>query len=161
MDHCASGPMWLKDPTIAQCVLDTFLLAEQKWELYELFAWVLMANHVHVVLAPHRPVPDITRAIKKTSARRANQLLGRVGLPFWQDESYDHWVRDDRELQRIIRYIEANPVRAGLVERIEDWFWSSAASRFQEGQVGNLPHRYTYLAAPGAGTGNLTPAVSR
>lgn len=45
---------------------------------------------------------------------------------FWQDESYDHWVRSGEEFERIVRYIEANPVRAGLLERVEDWRWSSA-----------------------------------
>jgi type I restriction enzyme R subunit len=46
--------------------------------------------------------------------------------PFWQDESYDHWVRGPEELEKIVSYIEENPVAAGLVERVEDWRWSSA-----------------------------------
>jgi hypothetical protein len=49
-----------------------------------------------------------------------------TGLPFWQDESYDHWVRGPEELAKIVRYIEENPVVAGLVSRGEDWRWSSA-----------------------------------
>jgi len=67
--------------------------------------------------------------IKSASARRANRLLERIGQRFWQDESFDHWVRDDRERRRIIRYIEANPVEAGLVAAPEDWRWSSARAR--------------------------------
>jgi hypothetical protein len=51
---------------------------------------------------------------------------GSTGLPFWQDESYDHWVRGPEELAKIVRYIEENPVVAGLVSRGEDWRWSSA-----------------------------------
>ncbi len=65
-------------------------------------------------------------------------VTGRTGRKFRQDESYDHWIRDESELNRVIRYIENNPVRAGLVDRIEDWPWSSA------GQVGNLPHVSTF-----------------
>jgi putative transposase len=87
----------------------------------------------------------VTRAVKKTSAKQANLILGRAGHPFWQDESYDHWVRDEREFDRIVGYIEWNPVRAGLVVRVEDWPWSSASNRFCSGQVGNLPHE----AGPG------------
>jgi hypothetical protein len=50
-------------------------------------------------------------------------------MRFWEDESFDHWVRDEAELVRIRTYIERNPVTAGLVERAEDWPWSSAAKR--------------------------------
>src|SRR6266566_5698936 len=121
MDRASSGPTWLKDPRVASCFIDTLFVAEQKWELYELFAWVVMSNHVHVLLRPHKPVRDVTRAVKKTSAREANIILGRSGTPFWQDESYDHWVRNEKEFNRIVRYIEWNPVRAGLVESVDLW----------------------------------------
>jgi putative DNA methylase len=56
-------------------------------------------------------------------------LLKRVGQTFWQDESYDHWARDEAEVERIVAYIEGDPVRSGLVERPEDWRWSSAWER--------------------------------
>jgi type I restriction enzyme R subunit/putative DNA methylase len=49
-----------------------------------------------------------------------------MGQPFWQHESFDHWVRSAWELQRIVGYIEANPVSAGLAATPEDWPWSSA-----------------------------------
>jgi hypothetical protein len=45
---------------------------------------------------------------------------------FWQPESYHHWIRSERELQSIIRYLEWNPVKAGLAESIEQWPWSTA-----------------------------------
>ncbi|HEX8847496.1 MAG TPA: hypothetical protein VF791_22830, partial [Pyrinomonadaceae bacterium] len=67
-----------------------------------------------------------TKTIKGFTAREANKLLNLTGQPFWQDESYDRWVRDETELKRIIRYIEHNPVSAGLVAKPEDWPWSSA-----------------------------------
>jgi REP element-mobilizing transposase RayT len=95
-------------------------------DLYELRAWVVMANHVHVLIHPTTALSRITKAIKNFSARQANALLGRTGRPFWQDESYDHWVRNPAEMEEIVRYIEANPLAAGLVKRIEDWRWSSA-----------------------------------
>jgi hypothetical protein len=64
--------------------------------------------------------------IKSGSARAANARLGRTGMPFWQDESYDHWVRSDQERRSIIRYIHFNPVTAGLVAEPKQWPWSSA-----------------------------------
>jgi len=127
LDVADSGPRWLKEPRIAACVAETLLLGERVWKKYDLWACVIMANHVHVLLTPHVEMKRVTRAIKSYSARKANQILGRTGEPFWQEESYDHWIRKEEEMNRIIRYIEWNPVKACLVERIEDWPWSSAS----------------------------------
>jgi hypothetical protein len=63
----------------------------------------------------------------------ANRLLGRTGEPFWQKESYDHWVRSEIEWNRIAGYIEQNPVKAGLVPRAEDYPWSSAHEQWRKG----------------------------
>jgi putative transposase len=119
MDRASSGPTWLNDPRIASCFVDTLFIPEKKWELYELFAWVVMSNHVHVLLRPNKPLREATRAVKNTSAREANIIFDRRGTPFWQDESDDHWVRDGKEFNRIVRYIEWNPVRAGFVESVD------------------------------------------
>jgi hypothetical protein len=80
-------------------------------------------------MCPAIPMARITGGIKGVFAREANAALGRVGEHFWEDESFDHWVRDEAELTRIRSYIERNPVSAGLVVRPEDWPWSSAAKR--------------------------------
>jgi REP element-mobilizing transposase RayT len=86
-----------------------------------------MANHVHVLLLPAVSPSRLLRALKGATAREANRILGRTGETFWQGESYDHWARDEREVERIAAYIEENPVRAGLAARPEDYAWSSAA----------------------------------
>jgi putative transposase len=127
LDAAAYGPVWLKDPRLAQLVIDCLQFGEAKLQLYRLRAWVVMANHVHVILFPDAPLQRITKAIKGYSGHQANQILGRTGQRFWQHESYDHWARDRDELERIVRYTEANPVRAGLVASEEQWPWSSAA----------------------------------
>jgi putative transposase len=74
----------------------------------------------------------IMHSVKLHSARECNRLLGRRGR-FWQDESYDHWVRDVDELERLIQYVEYNPVRAGLCESPEAWAFSSAFDRVKLG----------------------------
>jgi REP element-mobilizing transposase RayT len=126
MDRAPTGPTWLKDPKIAAAVRETLLSAASQWNLFRLSAWVIMANHVHVLFLPRRKPADIMRIVKSASAREANRILGRAGQPFWQSESYDHWVRNKKEFDNIAAYIEWNPVKAGLVDRIEDWPWSSA-----------------------------------
>ena len=121
-----TGPRWLQDSRVADAVSQTLLAGAEVRDCYELAAWVVMPNHVHVLLSPRLPLRTVLMNIKSASARAANELLGRKGQPFWQDESYDHWVRSDQERQRIIQYIEKNPVSAGLVASLEAWKWSSA-----------------------------------
>lgn len=88
-----------------------------------------MSNHVHILVSPLVPLSKLTRTIKAYTARKANWILHRKAQPFWQDESFDHWVRDEVSFARIKVYIETNPVKAGLVEKPEDWPWSSARNR--------------------------------
>jgi REP element-mobilizing transposase RayT len=85
------------------------------------------------------PLASVMHSLKSYTAHEANKLLGRTGQ-FWQHESYDHWVRDDDELQRIVDYIAWNPVKAKLVHEPHLWFFSSAHDRFlQDGcKVGYL-----------------------
>jgi len=126
LDRAESGPLWLQDSRVARFVIDALQIARSN-QLIELHAYVVMANHVHALLSPHAPVAKITQFIKGATARRVNLLLGLTGNPFWQDESFDHWVRNPGEWQKIRAYIEHNPVAAGLAARPEDWPWSSAS----------------------------------
>ncbi len=137
VDAAATGPVWLKDPRIAAIVEDSI---RQGAELghYVLHAYVVMLNHVHILLNPLTPMASITAGLKGASARHANKALERTGKSFWQRESYDHWVRNDKQFEKIKSYIERNPVRAGLAASPEAWLWSSAnASPRKEAAIGN------------------------
>lgn len=126
--HAATtGPRWLQDAPVAEAVSQALLAGEHIHGWYELGAWVVMPNHMHVLLHPRIPLLKALMNLKSASARAANELLGHKGEPFWQDESYDHWVRKNQERQSIIRYIENNPISAGLAGNIKDWKWSSAS----------------------------------
>jgi putative transposase len=125
-DRAATGPLWLADPRIALVVQQKITsLADS---LYDLAAWTIMANHVQIVILPKIPLRKIMQKLKGTTAYGANQILNRTGS-FWKDESYDHWIRSEDELNRVIHYVERNPIKAGLVESIEHWQWSSACPR--------------------------------
>ena len=95
---------------------------------YRLGAWVVMPNHVHVVLwpMPNHTLSRIVQSWKRFTAREANKLLSRTGQDFWQPESFDHWIRNDEEHERCCRYVMNNPVKARLCPAPEDWRWSSA-----------------------------------
>ena len=92
-----------------------------------------MPNHVHVLVTPRVVATRWLAPLKGFTAHEANELLGRHGQAFWQDESYDHLVRSEVEFDRIQFYIEENPVKAGLVSEPEQHLWSSAASRLKAG----------------------------
>jgi len=118
-----TGPDWLRNPAVAALVADTIRYGETGRRFYELHAWMVMPNHVHILIEPQVTVAILMRWVKGASARASNRLLGRTGLPFWQDESFDHYVRSTEEFVRI----ENNPVSAGLVNSAELWPWSSAS----------------------------------
>ena len=124
-DRAATGPRWLSDERIATVVAETLQYGEKNLKLYTLRAWVIMCNHVHILIFPDAPLSRITKSIKSYSARRANAILERTGS-FWLEESHDRWVRTDRELDKMVQYIEGNPVSVNLCESPEDWRWSSA-----------------------------------
>ena len=127
LETAPAGPRWLSVPEVARSVSQVLRLSATDWELCDLRAWVIMPNHVHVLLEPRRPLVRVLQSIKSASARSANRILSRAGRPFWQDESFDHWVRNPDQEQRIVRYIESNPVSAGLTATPASWPWSSAA----------------------------------
>jgi putative DNA methylase len=149
LERYASDVDWLKDPRIASLVRGSLHYLHDKQ--YGLIAYCIMSNHVHLLMVPREPaaaieIPSdeddfgemsdaksplskIMHSLKSYTAHEANKILERTGA-FWQHESYDHWVRDDEELERIVAYIANNPVKAGLVTRPEDWYWSSAHDRF-------------------------------
>jgi hypothetical protein len=103
---------------------------------YRLICFVIMPSHFHWVFHPmpewcdtlppgRTPREVIMQSLKSYTAKECNKLLKTTGQ-FWQQESYDHWVRNDDELGRIIEYIELNPVKAGLVEEPSQYVFSSA-----------------------------------
>jgi putative DNA methylase len=129
LDHARTGPLHLARPEIAGLIVQAILEGRDILDHYDLHAFVVMANHVHVLITPKVRVSKLLQRLKGSTARRANGLLGLTGRAFWQEESYDRWVRDEREFRRIRLYIEENPVRAGLAAAPEDYRWSSAFQR--------------------------------
>lgn len=122
------GPDWLRNPEIAKLVADAMHFFNGK--RYDLLAFCIMSNHVHIVFTPllktedeYYPLAQIMHTMKGYTAGRANQLLDRSGA-FWLHESYDHFARDEAELERIIAYVVNNPVKAGLVSEWQAWPWT-------------------------------------
>ena len=82
LDHATSGPLWLKDSRVAQCVSQVLLSGMTDWRLYELIAWVVMANHIHVLMRPIVPLGKALMNVKSASARRRKRDSGASGNAF-------------------------------------------------------------------------------
>jgi REP element-mobilizing transposase RayT len=113
-----AGACFLRNDAVARVVADS--LRQFHGSRYQLFAWCVMPNHVHVVFQTHvgNTLARILHSWKSFSAKRANQILHR-SAEFWQREYYDHMVRDVSEFHRAVQYVLDNPQRAGL----KDWPW--------------------------------------
>ena len=127
LDAHAFGPVWLKKPEIADLVIAALKRVEEE-RLCRLHEYVVMPNHVHALLTAIAALERLTFLIKGRAARQANIFLGRTGKPFWQNESFDHWIRNAAEFERVQHYIHKNPVKAGLAASPSEWPWSSASS---------------------------------
>jgi REP element-mobilizing transposase RayT len=131
LDQATVGPTWLKQDEIARVVVGALHYAAETLKQLDLHAYVIMWNHVHRLVTPRVEPKMFMQSVKGYSARQANKLLDRTGEPFWQSESYDRWIRSDDEFQRVRRYIEENPVKAGIVTCAENYQWSSAFGRVE------------------------------
>ncbi len=116
-------------------------LHEYDGDLYELLAYCIMPNHVHLLISlknqiydqdallipnhklalEYRPLHEVMRRIKGATARAINQLFDRTGNSFWQKDSYDHFIRNSKSLENTWWYILNNPVKAGLTQNVEDY----------------------------------------
>ncbi len=127
------GECLLRHPEIASIVQENLLHFDD--QRYLLLAWCLMPNHVHVVVEVG-PVPlvKLLHTWKSYTSKRVGERLGRMGS-LWQPEYFDRYARDDDHLNRIIAYVENNPVKAGLCSAPPEWPWSSARWRDEYGRL--------------------------
>jgi putative transposase len=126
LDEARDGPFYLRQPAVADMIVEALEYNARVLGHYVLHACVVMPNHVHLLAIPAVSLPRLTKSLKGITAKRANAMLGFTGTSFWQEESYDHLVRHDREFEKVRNYIETNPVRAGLVKEAAEYRWSSA-----------------------------------
>jgi REP element-mobilizing transposase RayT len=122
------GGSTLADAAAAGIVQSALLHFDQK--RYRLVAWCIMPNHVHAVLETKigESLGPVVKSWKAWTARAINAEARRSG-PFWAPDYFDRYVRNERELEAVVAYVEHNPCRAGLCVTPADWPWSSARSR--------------------------------
>jgi len=127
------GECYLRRPDIARLVEGALRFFHGK--RYDLRAWVVMPNHIHLLFQVQDvPMTQLIDAWKGYTAKEANRVLGRKGK-FWQDGYWDTFMRDNAHEGRTRRYVENNPVKAGLASLASEWPWSSARFRDQYEQL--------------------------
>jgi REP element-mobilizing transposase RayT len=127
------GECWLKQPDLIDIVEGC--LRDGHGHDYELLAWVIIPNHVHLIVKIHNvPLAKLVNLWKGKSARQSNRALGRNGR-FWNDDHFDTLIRDSEHLSRAIRYIEQNPMKAKLIRDPKEWRGSSARLRDEFGRL--------------------------
>jgi putative DNA methylase len=119
----ASGACWMKQPRIADVVQNALLHFDA--ERYALHGWVVMPNHVHVMITPAagRRLPDLVHSWKSFTAKESNKALKRIEA-FWEGDFFDRYVRNLEHFERTMWYMANNPVAAQHCSQPEDWPWS-------------------------------------
>ena len=125
------GEALLKASEVAKMVQDSLLKFDGS--RYHLFSWVVMPNHVHSLITRFEDyeLSDILHSLKSFTAHEANKILHRDGQ-FWIEDYFDRYIRSEEHFERTVKYIENNPVKAGLCSRPEDWPYSSAWFKAQK-----------------------------
>ncbi len=143
----------LRDPRAANCVVDTWRCFAGK--RYDLIAWVVMPNHVHVLVRVYEgtALGRIVQSWKSYTGRRIALLMleekcragvqrsqgdragARRSQTVWMREYWDRFIRNERHFSAAMYYIHQNPVKAGLVSHAEDWPWSSA-KEYRDAELG-------------------------
>jgi REP element-mobilizing transposase RayT len=140
------GECHLRCPDIAEIVEASLRLFHG--ERYDLRAWVVTPNHVHLLFQVlDVPMSALIDAWKGYTAKEANKLLGRKGA-FWQEGYWDTYMRDEAHELKARRYIENNPVKAHLAVAPKEWAWSSARFRGEYGKL-TLPDLPRSAPVPG------------
>jgi tetratricopeptide (TPR) repeat protein len=143
------GACLMNDPEIARIVADA--IRHFDGDRYELAAWCLMPNHVHLIIKPRagHQLGDIIRGIKTFSANQANKLLSRTGA-FWMEEYYDHIIRDMDDFHNQLAYLKRNPAK------LRNWPWlgwrkvagASGSCSSVSGASGSVPNGKPDLKTP-------------
>lgn len=128
------GSCLLGKPECAQIVTDAFQFFDR--ERYDLLAWVVMPNHVHLVIRQYEnwALGGVVQSWKGFTTKKIKEVYGKTlsgSGKIWQRGFWDRFIRDEHHLEATFRYIINNPVRAGLVSHASEWPWLGVPDTFE------------------------------
>lgn len=129
-EDAGHGDCILRLPECAELVQKSLLDGHET--SYDLLAWVVMPNHVHVLIRLNEgaSLSKIVQIWKGGTSLKINRLLERKGT-VWEADYYDRYIRDQEHLNNAVAYIHDNPVMAGLCKEPSKWPFSSAGTGWQ------------------------------
>jgi putative transposase len=123
---------WFVDAATVDSVR-TQLLHYSVLEGFGVLAYCFMPDHVHLLLEGKTPTSDLPRLIARWKQKTGYQHRHATRIALWQGGFFDHVLREEEDRDAVVRYMLANPVRAGLVEDIRDYpFWGSGVCSREE-----------------------------
>lgn len=100
-----------------------------------MFGYVVMPSHAHLLLHPqNKNLIQIMRNLKSKTGFSISRTRSTPG-PIWQERYFDTIIRRVRDFWQKLEYIHRNPVEAALVEKPEDWLWSSSRHYYENGEI--------------------------
>jgi len=120
LDRDQGEKLLLAQPLYARRVRDALLYGDREKGYYDLHAWVVLHNHVHALIDPHTGTVRIAETVMDVSEKSS-------GRQFWERESWERPVRTQAEYLKSVEYIHKHPVQDHLVQRAEQWEFSSAS----------------------------------
>ncbi len=121
------GACWLRHPQTAMAIIENWRHFHGR--RYDLVAFVVMPNHVHLLIRvyPGQLLSTIVHSWKSYTAKIIRRQHPAAQPPIWQQDYWDRFIRDETHYERAIHYIHQNPVVAGLAAEAEAWPFSSAS----------------------------------
>ena len=123
------GSCILQKPEVSQIVVDNWRFFHKK--RYDLIAFVVMPNHVHLIIKTYEnfSLSTIVHGWKSFTANKISKSLAGWQPAFpgkvWQCDYWDRFIRDENHFEKAVQYIHNNPLKAGLIDSPEKWQWSS------------------------------------
>jgi putative transposase len=117
---CAYRRSRFAEPNVVRFCCEQLLHGSQLFGM-AVPAYCFMPDHVHLVLAAESEWADLRAFVKQFKQKTGFVHSQRYGAPLWQPGYYDRVLRDDEETETVVRYVLANPVRAGLCRTAEEY----------------------------------------
>ncbi|MCR9297138.1 MAG: hypothetical protein NXI32_30940 [bacterium] len=120
LDRTPNNP-WLQELSLAEMVAEAIETRRRRGR-WNPFSYIIMPNHLHLFAEiPDGELKAVLEDFKRWTGHQAMKLLDDPPARFWQKEWFDHWSRSDQQDDRILKYIQNNPIKAGLPDRYRQW----------------------------------------
>jgi|SRR5579859_2074588 len=131
--NCYEQRFLLQSERMAKLLIET-IYHYREAEKFLLHEFVVMPNHLHLILTPEVPLERAMQLVKGGFSYRAKKLLG-IGHEIWQTSFNDRRLRDMEEYEKYKVYVHDNPVKAGLCAACKDWPYGSASGKYALDEV--------------------------